>query len=90
MSGTKTFDLIVIETGVAASTVAWKCHSAGWSVAVIDSRPICGTYLCKYYKYSYDLHMVRTDLSFCPLCTQPLSVHLSHALPLLVLVVYHR
>jgi glutathione reductase (NADPH) len=43
MHGTKTFDLIVIGTGVAASTVAWKCHSAGWSVAVIDSRPFGGT-----------------------------------------------
>jgi len=43
MSNTKTFDLIVIGTGAAASTVAWKCHSAGWSVAVIDSRPFGGT-----------------------------------------------
>ncbi len=43
MSDIKTFDLIVIGTGVAASTVAWKCHSAGWSVAVIDSRPFGGT-----------------------------------------------
>jgi pyruvate/2-oxoglutarate dehydrogenase complex dihydrolipoamide dehydrogenase (E3) component len=24
------YDLVVIGTGVAASTVAWKCHSAGW------------------------------------------------------------
>jgi glutathione reductase (NADPH) len=43
MSGITTFDLIVIGTGVAASTVAWKCHSAGWSVAIIDSRPFGGT-----------------------------------------------
>ena len=43
MSDTKTFDLIVIGTGVAASTVAWKCRSAGWSVAVVDSRPFGGT-----------------------------------------------
>jgi glutathione reductase (NADPH) len=43
MSGTNTFDLIVIGTGATASTVAWKCHSAGWSVAVIDSRPFGGT-----------------------------------------------
>ena len=43
MSDTKTFDLIVIGTGVAASTVAWKCHSVGWSVAIIDSRPFGGT-----------------------------------------------
>lgn len=37
------FDLIVIGTGVAASTVAYKCRSAGWTVAVIDSRPFGGT-----------------------------------------------
>ena len=43
MSDTKTFDLIVIGTGVAASTVAWKCHSAGWSVAIIDSQSFGGT-----------------------------------------------
>jgi glutathione reductase (NADPH) len=43
MSHTNTFDLIVIGTGVAASTAAWKCRSAGWSVAVIDSRPFGGT-----------------------------------------------
>jgi len=43
MSNIKTFDLIVIGTGAAASTVAWKCHSAGWSVAIIDSRPFGGT-----------------------------------------------
>jgi len=43
MSNTKTFDLIVIGTGAAASTAAWKCHSAGWSVAIIDSRPFGGT-----------------------------------------------
>lgn len=43
MSNTKTFDLIVIGTGTAASTVASKCPSAGWGVAVIDSRPFGGT-----------------------------------------------
>jgi glutathione reductase (NADPH) len=37
------FDLIVIGTGVAATTVAYKCKSAGWSVAIIDSRPFGGT-----------------------------------------------
>jgi glutathione reductase (NADPH) len=40
---TNIFNLIVIGTGVAASTVAWKCHSAGWKIAVIDSRPFGGT-----------------------------------------------
>lgn len=40
---TNSFDLIVIGTGVAASTVAWESHSAGWKTAVIDSRPFGGT-----------------------------------------------
>lgn len=39
----KEYDLIVIGTGVAASTVASTCRSEGWSVAVIDSRPFGGT-----------------------------------------------
>ena len=39
----KEFDLIVIGTGVAATTAAYKCKSAGWSVAIIDSRPFGGT-----------------------------------------------
>jgi glutathione reductase (NADPH) len=43
MSETNTYDLIVIGTGVAATTAAWKCRSAGWSVAIIDSRPFGGT-----------------------------------------------
>ena len=32
------FDLIVIGTGAA-----FECHKAGWSVAIIDSRPYGGT-----------------------------------------------
>src|SRR5260370_2915460 len=40
---TKTFDLVVIGTGVAASTVAFECRSAGRQVAIIDSRPFGGT-----------------------------------------------
>jgi glutathione reductase (NADPH) len=39
----KKFDLVVIGTGAAALTVAHKCSSAGWKVAVIDSRPFGGT-----------------------------------------------
>ncbi len=39
----QTFDLIVIGTGAAASTVATKCRAAGWKVAIIDSRPFGGT-----------------------------------------------
>ncbi len=37
------FDLVVIGTGSAASTVASRCRSAGWQVAIIDSRPFGGT-----------------------------------------------
>src|ERR671930_418766 len=37
------YDLVEIGTGVAASTVAWECHSGGWKIAVIDSRPFGGT-----------------------------------------------
>jgi glutathione reductase (NADPH) len=37
------FDLVVIGTGSAASTVASKSRAAGWSVAVIDKRPFGGT-----------------------------------------------
>ena len=46
MSTSKTdsvYDLVVIGTGVAASTVAWECRSAGWKIAIIDSRPFGGT-----------------------------------------------
>jgi glutathione reductase (NADPH) len=37
------FDLVVIGSGAAASTVASRCRSAGWEVAIIDSRPFGGT-----------------------------------------------
>ncbi|MGC1134582.1 MAG: NAD(P)/FAD-dependent oxidoreductase [Nitrososphaeraceae archaeon] len=43
MENSKSFDLIVIGTGAAASTIAYKCNAAGWKVAVIDSRPFGGT-----------------------------------------------
>lgn len=39
----KKFDLVVIGTGSAAASVAHQCRSAGWNVAVIDSRPFGGT-----------------------------------------------
>jgi glutathione reductase (NADPH) len=42
-SATKTFDLVVIGTGVAASTAAYQCISENWKVAIIDSRPFGGT-----------------------------------------------
>lgn len=37
------FDVIVIGSGTAGSTVASTCRSAGWSVAVVDSLPFGGT-----------------------------------------------
>src|SRR5260370_1047964 len=37
------FDLVVIGSGTAASTVASQCRAAGWSFAVIDSLPFGGT-----------------------------------------------
>ncbi len=37
------FDVVVVGTGVAASTVASSCRQAGWQVAVVDSRPFGGT-----------------------------------------------
>ncbi len=40
---TNSFDLVVIGTGSAAVTVAYECRSAGWKVAVVDSRPFGGT-----------------------------------------------
>ncbi len=33
------YDLVVIGTGSAASTVASRCRRAGWTVAVIGFRP---------------------------------------------------
>jgi glutathione reductase (NADPH) len=39
----KTYDLIVIGTGSAGSTVASACRREGWKVAIIDSRPFGGT-----------------------------------------------
>ena len=39
----KAFDLVVIGTGSAASGVASRCRTAGWTVAIVDSRPFGGT-----------------------------------------------
>ncbi|TAM79704.1 MAG: NAD(P)/FAD-dependent oxidoreductase [Acidobacteria bacterium] len=39
----KTYDLVVIGTGSAGSTVASACRHEGWKVAIIDSRPFGGT-----------------------------------------------
>ncbi len=39
----RAFDLIVIGTGAAGASAAYECRSAGWSVAIIDSRPFGGT-----------------------------------------------
>ncbi len=37
------YDVVVIGTGSAASTVAMRCRKAGKQVAVVDSRPFGGT-----------------------------------------------
>ncbi|HET8997346.1 MAG TPA: NAD(P)/FAD-dependent oxidoreductase [Acetobacteraceae bacterium] len=37
------YDLVVVGTGVAASVVAGRVRKAGWTVAVVDSRPFGGT-----------------------------------------------
>ena len=42
-TSTSFYDLIIIGTGVAASTVAYECNSVGWKIAIIDSRPFGGT-----------------------------------------------
>ncbi len=39
----KKYDVIVIGTGAAGSTVAYACQAAGRTVAIIDSRPYGGT-----------------------------------------------
>ena len=40
---TEKFDLVAIGTGSGASAVAHRCRSAGWKVAIVDSRPFGGT-----------------------------------------------
>src|SRR4051794_17096673 len=37
------FELIVVGTGSAATSVAYPCRTAGWSVAMVDCRPFGGT-----------------------------------------------
>ncbi len=37
------FDLIIVGTGEAGTSAAYKCRSEGWEVAIIDSRPYGGT-----------------------------------------------
>lgn len=39
----RTFDLVVIGSGSAASNITSRCRAAGWSVAMIDKRPFGGT-----------------------------------------------
>ncbi len=39
----KSFDLVVIGAGTAATSTANRCASAGWSVAVVDELPYGGT-----------------------------------------------
>jgi glutathione reductase (NADPH) len=37
------YDLVVIGSGAAASSVAYPCREAGWRVAMVDHRPFGGT-----------------------------------------------
>lgn len=37
------YDLVVLGTGVAATTAAFRCRAAGWRVAIIDHLPFGGT-----------------------------------------------
>jgi glutathione reductase (NADPH) len=37
------FDLFVVGTGSAATSVAYPCREAGWTVAMVDCRPFGGT-----------------------------------------------
>ena len=39
----KNFDLVVLGTGTAGSAAASQCRAAGWTVAIVDSRPFGGT-----------------------------------------------
>lgn len=39
----KKFDLVAIGTGTAAATVAGRCRSHGWTVAIVDELPFGGT-----------------------------------------------
>jgi glutathione reductase (NADPH) len=39
----KNFDLVIIGTGAAGATAAFRCRDAGWEVAIVDSRPFGGT-----------------------------------------------
>jgi glutathione reductase (NADPH) len=43
LADTNIFDLIVIGTGTAGSTVAAECRSKKWNVAIIDPLPFGGT-----------------------------------------------
>jgi len=40
---TETFDLVVIGSGAAAQSVASRCRTSGWTVAMVDKRPFGGT-----------------------------------------------
>jgi glutathione reductase (NADPH) len=40
---TRSFDVVAIGTGPAASAVASRCREAGWQVAIVESMPFGGT-----------------------------------------------
>jgi pyruvate/2-oxoglutarate dehydrogenase complex dihydrolipoamide dehydrogenase (E3) component len=43
---TNMFDIIIIGTGVAASTVAYKCNSAGWKLLLLTQDHLVVLVLC--------------------------------------------
>lgn len=43
MTGSRTYDLVVIGTGTAAQVTSYRVRAAGWSVAVVDHMPFGGT-----------------------------------------------
>src|SRR5215470_13551292 len=40
---TRKFDVVANGTGAGASAVVYQCRSAGWQVAIVDSRAFGGT-----------------------------------------------
>lgn len=39
----RSFDLLVVGSGAGGSTVATRCRTAGWTVAIVDKNPFGGT-----------------------------------------------
>jgi flavin-dependent dehydrogenase len=57
----KKFDLVIVGTGAAGATAAFKCRDAGWKVAIVDSKPFGGTCALR----GCDPNKVLIGLRFC-------------------------